>query len=83
MSTLKETLDQMVAESAKQIPAEAIEVFHRTTGDLIATGLHQKAISTGSQFPDFDLLDANGNAMRSADLIGSGPVIVNFFRGFW
>ena len=83
MSTLKETLDQMVADSAKRVPAEALEVFHRNTEKLIESGLHEKAVRTGDHFPDFDLLDANGNPARSAELIGNGPVIFNFFRGFW
>ena len=83
MSTLQETLNQIKAEFSKKAPAEALEVFSRTTSDLIASGLHQKALSTGSQFPDFDLPDADGNTVSSADLLGSGPVIINFFRGFW
>ena len=83
MSTLKETLDQMAADSAKRIPAEALEVFHRNTEKLTASGIHEKAVRTGDQFPNFDLLDANGKPARSADLIGDGPVIFNFFRGFW
>ena len=83
MSTLKEKLDELKAGFTSQVPAEALEVMTRTTNQLISSGLHKKALGVGTPFPAFDLTDSNNNAMRSSDLIGSGPVIINFFRGFW
>ena len=80
---LQEKLDQIKAGFASQAPAEALEVMARTTGELIASGIHEKAVGVGSPFPAFDLADADGNAVRSSELIGDGPVIISFFRGFW
>lgn len=83
MNTLQEKLDAIHADFESKAPAAALAVMHRATDDLIATGLHERALSTGSEFPDFDLTDSKGNAIRSEEIIGSGPVIINFFRGFW
>ena len=83
MTTLQEKLDQIKANFNSQVPPAALEIMGRTTGNLIDSGLHQKALSTGSPFPNFDLVDNNGNAVRSSETLGNGPVIVSFFRGFW
>ncbi|MEM9079087.1 MAG: hypothetical protein AAGC74_00150 [Verrucomicrobiota bacterium] len=80
---LQDKLDAIHAGFESQAPAEALEIMHRATNDLVASGLHQKALGAGSEFPEFDLTDANGNPTASADLIGNGPMIINFFRGFW
>ena len=83
METLQDKLDSIRADFESKAPAEALQIMHQATEDLKASGAHEKAIGTGDEFPDFDLLDYRGNAIRSADIIGTGPVIVNFFRGFW
>lgn len=83
MSTLQDKLDAIHIDFESKAPAAALEIMHRATDDLIATGLHERALSTGSQFPDFDLTDTEGNAILSEEIIGDGPVIINFFRGFW
>lgn len=57
--------------------------MHRATADLTASGAHEKAVGTGSEFPDFNLVSSSGDPIRSENLIGDGPVIFNFFRGFW
>ena len=40
-------------------------------------------LKAGEAAPAFALPDANGNLVRSADLLALGPVVVCFFRGRW
>lgn len=83
MTSLKEKLSEIKAGFLSQAPVEAQELIARTTQELIASGIHEKAVADGSTFPDFNLTDANEQPVRSWELFGSGPVIINFFRGFW
>ncbi|CAK9075285.1 Putative peroxiredoxin Rv1608c (Bacterioferritin comigratory protein) (Thioredoxin peroxidase) (Thioredoxin-dependent peroxiredoxin Rv1608c), partial [Durusdinium trenchii] len=37
----------------------------------------------GQAFPDFELPDHNGSAVRSSELLSEGPLVVTFYRGGW
>lgn len=83
MESLQDKLDSIRAGFESQAPEEALRIMHRATADLTASGAHEKAVGTGSEFPDFNLVSSSGDPIRSENLIGDGPVIFNFFRGFW
>lgn len=83
MESLQTTLDAIRADFEKRTPSATLEIMHRSTRELIETGIHERAAGAGDEFPDFDLRDANGNPVSSAEWIGQEPVIFNFFRGFW
>ena len=57
--------------------------MHRATEELIASGLAERALKAGDMAPAFALNDADGNIVRSADLLGHGPLVVTFYRGVW
>jgi peroxiredoxin len=64
-------------------PKEALDIMHRATADLIASGQAQRAKKAGDVAPDFTLLDPDGNEISSRDLLAKGPLVVSFYRGVW
>ena len=81
--TLQERLDTIRAGFADRAPAEAREVVHRTTQELIDSGLADQATGEGDAAPAFELPDSRGELVRSADLLARGPLVLTFFRGDW
>ena len=39
--------------------------------------------SSGDVLASFELPDTEGNAVRSADLLAEGPLVLTFYRGGW
>ncbi|GAC1420137.1 MAG: peroxiredoxin-like family protein [Acidobacteriaceae bacterium] len=64
-----------------KVPAASLEVMHRVTEQTRA--LVPGIVKAGDANPTFDLEDQDGQIVRSADLLQSGPVVVVFFRGIW
>jgi hypothetical protein len=81
--TLRERLDGIREGAAKRIPAEARQIMERATHDLRASGAVDRVVKVGTRAPDFTLPDASGRAVRLADLLARGPVVLSFFRGRW
>ncbi|TDU32525.1 peroxiredoxin [Panacagrimonas perspica] len=62
---------------------EHIETMHRATAALKASGAAALARKVGDRAPAFDLPDADGNVVSSAERLARGPLIVTFYRGVW
>jgi hypothetical protein len=60
---------------------EVIEMMHRATAELKASGLVSKALKVGDRAPEFSLLNQDHVQVNSADLLRQGPLVVSFFRG--
>jgi peroxiredoxin len=67
----------------KMAPPEMVAVMHRVTEELITSGQAERALKAGDQAPDFVLPDPDGNMVSSNDLLGTGPLVLTFYRGFW
>lgn len=65
------------------VPAPVIEIMHRATADLIASGAAQRSLKAGDRIPAFTLSDPEGNPVSSADLLKHGPLVISFYRGVW
>ena len=81
--SLKEKLDQIRAGAAKQIPADKLAIMHAVTAEQQASGLADRAISIGATLPAFELANQNGDIVRSADLLATGPLVLTIYRGVW
>jgi peroxiredoxin len=86
--TLQARLDAFKAdfEAGKppySVPRSVIEIMHRATKDLIASGAAQRALKVGDKAPSFTLKDPDGNAVSSSALLADGPLVVSFYRGVW
>ncbi len=81
--SLKEELDQFRAGMAEKIPPEVREIMGKAIEEIRAAGLDKKAPAAGAKAPDFDLPDATGKTVSSAELRGKGPMVLTFYRGEW
>lgn len=68
---------------AKYVPAETQAVHARVVTELQEEKIAERALQPHSPAPEFDLPDQNGKAVRSADLLPTGPLIICFIRGRW
>jgi peroxiredoxin len=81
---LQGKLDAFKTEfETKFAPPAVLEVMHRVTDELIASGQAQRAQKAGDRAPDFSLPDADGKGVSSRELLAKGPVVLTFYRGFW
>ena len=82
--SLQDKLDAFRADfEGKKAPPEVVAIMHRATADLIASGQADRALQAGARAPEFALPDGHGVLMRSADLLGRGPLVLTFYRGIW
>ena len=64
-------------------PPAAVEVLHRATDELIASGAQSRALKAEDVAPEFTLPDPDGNPVSSKALLAKGPLVVTFYRGVW
>lgn len=86
--TLQAKLDAFKAdfEAGKppyNVPPSVIEIMHRATAELKATGQAERAKKVGDKAPSFNLKDPEGNDVSSTELLAKGPLVVSFYRGVW
>jgi peroxiredoxin len=65
------------------VPRSVIDVMHKSTNALIATGQAERAKKAGDAAPSFSLKNAHGETVRLSDLLAKGPVVLTFYRGVW
>jgi len=68
---------------AKYVPAEIQSIHSRVVEELRHSGIAARALGVGDQVQAFELPDHTANVVRSSDLVGSGRLIICFFRGRW
>lgn len=79
-------LDKLAAlreASCDQLPTPQLAVLTRATARLRRSGILLKALQPGETAPDFHFIDKNNNQQSLFGLLETGPVVLNFFRGFW
>ena len=82
--TLQGKLDALKFEFDNNLaPPAAVEALHRATDELIASGAQDRALKLGDVAPEFTLPDVDGNPVSSKRLLGSGPLVITFYRGVW
>jgi hypothetical protein len=80
---LQAQIREMQQQVFPKIPKEILDVFEKTTAELIQTGIAERALHEGTKAPDFTLPNATGQLVRFADLLAKGPAVVTFYRGGW
>jgi hypothetical protein len=88
MASLQSRLDEFkkAFESGSppyNAPHEAIELMHRATAELKASGLENTALGEGHRAPEFSLFNQDQVQVNSAELLLHGPLVISFFRGHW
>ncbi|MEQ9331088.1 peroxiredoxin-like family protein [Thalassobaculum sp.] len=69
--------------SVEKRGAEVIAAYEKGIDELRADGIVGRALAVGDSMPGFALPNADGATVRSADLLGRGPLVVTFYRGGW
>ena len=80
---LKEKLQAIMAASAGKLSEEAMSVVMSSTQAVADSIGGRKIPAVGDAFPEFTLADSTGKEVNSKDLLGSGQLILTFFRGHW
>jgi AhpC/TSA family len=80
---LQAELDRQREQSGAKRPPEITAVISRTIEDLRAAGLAERALGVGVEAPAFELPNAVGRPIASADLLARGPIVLAFYRGVW
>jgi peroxiredoxin len=62
---------------------EALDIMHRATDELIASGQAQRARKAGDVAVEFTLNDPDGKPVSSRELLARGPLVLSFYRGVW
>ena len=88
MATLQERLDEFkkafdAGAPPYNAPHDAIETMHRATAELKASGIEGRALKIGDHAPSFTLFNQDHTEIASNNLLKSGPLVVDFFRGHW
>lgn len=82
--SLQDKLDAVRTKfETEMAPPEVVEVMHRVTDELIASGQTQRALKVGDRAPAFTLPDPDGKPVSSRDLLTRGALVVTFYRGVW
>jgi peroxiredoxin len=81
--TLQANLKAITEGVRQQAPAEVFAAIEAANAKLEISGIAGRALKAGDRIPDFDLPDATGKVVRSADLLAAGPLVISFYRGAW
>jgi peroxiredoxin len=83
MTHLQDHLDEITSNTRQLVQPERLAVSERTVEELFATGIEEHILPVGEIAPEFTLNDSTGRQVSSQDLLGLGPLVINFFRGRW
>jgi hypothetical protein len=81
--SLEEKLNVKREEVAGSASQEVLEIMHRATEDLRASGILDRVLKVGDKAPGFELENAEGRTIGLSDLYSKGPLVLTFFRGRW
>lgn len=81
--SLGERLEAIREKASDRIPTESLEIMHRATQELAASGILEGVSKVGQRLPDFELYNTTERLVSSEDLLAEGPLVVSFFRGRW
>lgn len=83
MKNLKQQIEELNENLAKQLPVEVLEMFGKSIQDLKSSEIEENSIAIGERFPDFNLPNTTNETIELKELLQKGKVIVAFFRGNW
>jgi peroxiredoxin len=78
-----QNLSEKMAELRETLSAPARRLYDELVKRLTDAGTAGSALKEGDVFPEFVLPDEDGRFVLSSDLLKSGPLVINFYRGRW
>ncbi|AYG62264.1 peroxiredoxin-like family protein [Rhizobium jaguaris] len=80
---LQDELDALRDKCRENTPPHIWRVRQEAIDDLVSSGIAERAVHAGDQAPGFRLRDPDGKLISSCDLLGTGSVLIVFYRGGW
>jgi len=80
---VEKELNEVKKQFEEKASAELVKTFEDGIEQVAESGVLEKAIKVGDDAPDFELLDATGNAVKLSELLAKGPVVLTWYRGGW
>jgi peroxiredoxin len=81
--TFLDKLAELRVMHCEQMPTPEMAVLTRATARLRRSGILQSCLQRGETAPNFTFIDANNDYQSLFGLLKTGPVVLNFFRGYW
>ena len=81
--TFLDKLAKLRANSCEELPTPELAILTRTVARLRRDGMTHSCLQSGETVPDFSFIDAQDSSDSFYSLLERGPVVINFFRGFW
>ena len=81
--SLKEKIDAYKEGFKAKAPEEAQAIMRRATEDLQNSPQMLNTVKVGDMAPDFTLKNTHGVDVALGELLSSGPLVLNFYRGRW
>lgn len=81
--SLNEQLQARKEQSAARRNPDVRRILDDAIDAVDSSALAEQALAVGETAPDFELPDARGGSVASADLLAEGPLVVSFYRGGW
>jgi peroxiredoxin len=82
-SAFQDKLTQLRANNCENLPTPELAILTRTITRLRRDEMHTRCLQVGETVPNFEFIDANNVNRKLYEVLESGPVVLNFFRGFW
>ena len=76
-------LAELRAAHCEDMPTPEMAVLTRATATLRRSRILQDCLQMGETAPDFTFIDADNEHQSLYELLKTGPVVLNFFRGLW
>ena len=80
--TLTTQLAKLTQKTCEHLSAQEVGILQRTTQLLRRSDILERSLQVGESVPDFSWKH-NDKLYTFYDMLPQGPVIINFFRGFW
>ena len=80
---LTKQIEEFKRTHIPDIPNETLKVMLSATKKLEQSSIADNALKRGDKMPPFTLPDAKGKLISSSELLESGPIVINFYRGGW
>lgn len=81
--TLNRELAALSEKARASMPAQLLNTMARGLQEIVAAGVHERALREGDLVPEFTLPDATGSEVSLASIVGEGSAIIVFYRGAW
>jgi len=81
--SIKYQLKKINDQFQENASPRALSVLSKSAEKLAKLRIEESALKVGDTLPSFTLKNAVGEPIESTELLESGPLVLNFYRGAW